>query len=235
MARKKLVLIPAALAMLTLSGCSVVNDLYTSVEKDIENSKFEKKVGASQAYIDEANALMYEGDFAKAKTFLDKAYMLYPRQASLHHSYKEYYKFLGDQKLADLASKRYEQMVVRSKALNEKGRYAMVEMDSLELAGDLFTLSIIYHDKNTATLVNIATLGYTTGDYALAQSSLKMLSALGHMSPEASMIEFLVADALGDNKTMQIVKLIMKSAWPDSPQYKFVNTGELAPSIQLGS
>lgn len=211
--------------LLTLNGCSALTSVYGSIQKDISDIHFESKISRSQFWIKEANALMFEGDYASAKLKLDEAYKLYPRQASLHEGYRNYYEFTGNQRLAKLATLRFDRMVEKSNALNLKGRYAMVQLDSPQLASDLFTLSITYHDENTATLVNIATLGYTTGDYALALSSLKMLNKLGHMSPEAALIEYLVANQLDDNDTMQVVKLIMKSSWPDSKQYKFINSG----------
>lgn len=212
-------------ALLTLNGCSALSSVYGSIQKDISDIHFENKISESQFYIKEANALMFEGDYASAKLKLDEAYMLYPRQASLHEAYRNYYQFTRNRKLAKLATLRFDRMVEKSHALNLKGRYAMVQLDSPQLASDLFTLSITYHDENTATLVNIATLGYTTGDYALALSSLKMLNKLGHMSPEAALIEYLVANQLGDTDTMQVVKLIMKNSWPDSKQYKFIGSG----------
>lgn len=206
------------------SGCVSVKDMYGNIEKNIESRNFETKVFDSQELIVEARLLLSEGEPQKAKELLDKAYALYPRQASLHGTYQKYYEQLGDRKLARLAMARYDKMVSQSEVLNQKGRHAMVNMNALKLAGDLFNLSIIYHDENTSSLVNIATLGYTTGDLALAKSSLRILGRLGHLSPEASMVEFLVAQAEGDSERMRIVRLIMKNSWPDSPQYNFVKT-----------
>jgi len=222
-------------ALLAFSGCSALNNVYGSIQNDISNIRFENRIGKSQLYIKEAKALMFEGDYKSAKIKLDKAYKLYARQASLHAGYRNYYEFTGNQKLAYLATRRFERMVEKSNVLNLKGRYAMVQLDSPQLASDLFSLSITYHDENTATLVNIATLGYTTGNYALALSSLKMLNKLGHMSPEAALIEYLVATQLGDNDTMQIVKIIMKSSWPDSKQYKFISSGLQTVAMPTGN
>ena len=206
-----------------LAGCSTMSNMYYSVEKSIEDKEFNDRVSESQMLVREAKALLAENDYDKAKQYLDQAYKLFPRQASLHATYQEYYQILGNEKLARLASKRYENMVVRSEALNRKGRIAMVELEKYILAKDLFSLSLIYHDQNTSTLVNIATLGLTTDDYELANVSLSLLSKMGHQSPEASLIEYLLAQRTGDNERLGIVKLLMKINWPESKQYKFID------------
>tara|TARA_Y100001973_G_C5170506_1_gene318746 strand:- start:394 stop:1098 length:705 start_codon:yes stop_codon:yes gene_type:complete len=208
---------------LLLSGCSTMSKVYYNVEKSIEDKEFNERVNESQMHIREAQALLFETEYEQAKYHLDQAFKLFPRQASLHSTYQQYYELLGNEELAHLASKRYENMVVRSDALNRKGRIAMVEMEKYKLAKDLFSLSLIYHDENTSTLVNIATLGLTTHDYELADVSLRLLSKMGHQSPEASLIEYLVAQHAGDNKRMDIVKLIMKINWPESKQFKFID------------
>ena len=220
-----------ALSVSVASGCSTISDVYGSIEKEVEDNRFENRINRSQEYIVEARLLLNEGQAVKAKEMLDKAYQLYPRQASLHDTYKAYYDALGNERLAHLAMARYNKMVGQSNALNEKGRYAMTQMDALTLAGNLFKLSIIYHDENTSTLVNIATLGYTTGDYELAKSSLRMLNRLGHLSPEASMIDFLIAEAEGNDDHMRIVRMIMRNSWPNSSQTKFIETGVITGQI----
>ena len=221
---------------LLLSGCSTMSNVYYNVEKSIEDKEFNELVNESQIHIREAKVLLSEAEYEQAKYHLDQAFMLFPRQASLHASYQKYYEILGNERLARLASKRYEDMVIRSDALNRKGRIAMVEMEKYILAKDLFSLSLIYHDENTGTLVNIATLGLTTGDYELANVSLRLLSKMGHQSPEASLIEYLVAQHAGDNERMDIVKLIMKINWPDSKQFKFIDAqvGEQIGQQQIG-
>jgi len=221
----KLCLLSSSIVLAT--GCSTINNMYNAVEATVADHQFESRIVESQDHILDAKVLLAQGQFDEAKSHLDKAYSLYPRQASLHDTYKRYYEALGNEKLARLAMARYEKMVVKSNALNEKGRYAMESMNALKLAGDLFNLSLVYHDENTSTLINITTLGYTTGDYHLAKSSLRMLHKLGHMSPESTMLDFLVAQVEGDKEHMQIVRKVMRKSWPTSPQYKFVSMAYL--------
>jgi tetratricopeptide (TPR) repeat protein len=209
------------------NGCASIADMRLNIENQVEDRNFESRISKSQEFIVEARLLLVEGNLVEAKKTLDQAYTLYPRQASLHSTYQNYYEQLGNHNLASLAIARYEKMVNQSNVLNQKGRHAMVKMDALDLAGKLFNLSIIYHDENVSTLVNIAMLGYTTGDYELASSSLRILNRLNHFSPEASLIEFLVADAQGDATRMQITKMIIKNAWPDSPQRVFIDTATI--------
>lgn len=221
----KIGLVASAIA---LSGCSGLSNMYSGMEKSISDYQFEQRIQESRMLIREANAYLIEGNIVSAKASLDEAYTIYPRQASLHDSYREYYKYLGNEELVKLASARFDKMVETSNVLNAKGRYAMTKLENMDVAGDLFNLSLIYHDKNTATLVNIATLAYTTDDMQLASSSLRMLNALGHQSPESSMLEYLVAERQGDTQTKMIVRMIMKNEWPNSAQYKFIQSGGLS-------
>jgi Tfp pilus assembly protein PilF len=94
------------------------------------------------------------------------------------------------------------------------------------LLGSSLSLSVIYHDKNVATLINIATLGLTMDDTALAQKSINILKGFGHSSPEASLLEYLVAQRLGDRDKMHYVQLFMRASWPESKQYQFTSNGE---------
>ena len=219
---KKIFVVSFIAASIKLAGCTTIPELYESARQHVIQNQFESTVEESQEYVLEAKLLISEGNIKEAKEYLDKAYSLYPRQASLHKTYKQYYEITGNDRLAKLASQRFDAMVVKSNALNKKGHVAMTEMDSLVLAEKLFTLSLIYHDENTATLMNIATLGYTTGDFELASSSLKMLNRLGHMSPESQLLSYLMAKRMDDQEGMQITKFIMRVSWPDSRQYKFI-------------
>jgi Tfp pilus assembly protein PilF len=216
---------------ITLGGCSTIGNKWGDIETSYTDIKFEERVRDSKLLIQEANIFMSEGDYTSAKKKLDEAYIVYAKQASLHDSYRNYYEILGNVQLAELATKRFEGMIRKSNVLNEKGRYAMVQLNHEELAADLFNLSLIYHEKNTSTLVNIATLAYSTDDIALAIASLKMLDVLGHRSPEASILEYLVADKQGDFERKMLVKLIMKISWPESIQYHFIETGEIKDII----
>jgi Tfp pilus assembly protein PilF len=62
-------------------------------------------------------------------------------------------------------------------------------------------------------------------DTELAKKSINILKNFGHLSPEASLLEYLVAQRLGDRDTMQFVQLFMKASWPDSKQYQFISNG----------
>lgn len=223
---KKILVTGLVLSGILLSGCSTIQDAYYKIESTVADNAFESIIAESQEYVLEARLLISEGNIEEAKSYLDNAYELYPRQASLHRTYQAYYELTGNEKLSQLAAARYNAMVVKSDALNKKGHYAMTKMESLVLAEKLFSLSLVYHDENTATLMNIATLGYTTGDFELAQSSLKLLERLGHVSPESQFLNYMLAKRANDRDGMQIARFILQLSWPESRQYEFIKENE---------
>ena len=94
----KFKLLASILALGILSGCSTIENAYLSAESKYENYKFNYQVKSSQILILEARAYLLEGDYEKAKSYLDQAFVKYSKQASLHAAYKDFYETLGNTK-----------------------------------------------------------------------------------------------------------------------------------------
>jgi|TARA_R110000796_G_scaffold50909_2_gene120176 Tfp pilus assembly protein PilF len=215
----KLIYAACITSTLLLSGCTFVSKTFNSAFEP----SFNEKVAISQSMVHQAAILLDENKLEQAKSLLDSAYETFPRQSQLHAKYALYYEKTDNLKLEQLAKSRERSMKAKSDALEKKGFYAMSQMESHTIAKQLFSLSLIYNQENTRTLISIATLGYTTGDTELATASLNILEKIGYQSAEYHMLTYLVAERQANGDVMREAKLALYNGWPSSPQLKLIN------------
>ena len=220
-----------SVAALTISlcvtgGCTTISNTVHEIEASYENYQFNRSVEKSRYWVLEASALLKEGKTEEAKQLLDDAFLEFQDHAALHQHYEEYYKLTNNPKMATIAKARTEKIKIRSQRVNHKGRVAMEKYDAYEIAGELFSLALVYWASNTSALENMATLAYVTHDTDLGLACLQQLQNLGHKTPESVMLSYLFAERENDTRTMGIAKLEMSVLFKDTPQYAFINSGK---------
>lgn len=213
--------------LFVLGGCASISETVKEMEASYENYQFNRSVEKSRFWALEASALLKEGKTEKAKQLLDDAFLEFQDHVALHQRYEEYYTLTNNHKMAAIAKARAEKMKERSQRVNHKGRLAMEKFDAYETADELFSLALIYWASNTSALQNMATLAYVTHDTALGLACLEQLQSLGHKTPESVMLSYLFAEREGDTSKMGIAKLEMSVLFKDTPQYAFINNGNI--------